>query len=63
MHLWQLGRYHLDVSWNEIHEIRADINWMRIHLCNGECYTFPIGWCKEKARVDVARHKPIKPWE
>ena len=23
----------------------------------------PIGWCKDKAKDEVARYKHIKPWE
>ena len=63
IHLWQLGRHHIDVSWYEIRELRADINHMKIILHNDEVYSFPIGWCKDKARDEIARYKPIKPWE
>lgn len=59
----QLGRHHLDVSWEEIRELRANVNFMKIILCNDECYMFPIGWCREAARFAVEHHKPIKPWE
>ena len=61
--LRHLGRYHIDVSWYEIRELRADINHMKIILHNDEVYSFPIGWCKDKARDEVARYKRIKPWE
>lgn len=63
IHFWQLGRHHIDVSWYEIRELRADINHMKIILHNDEVYSFPIGWCKDKARDEVARYKRIKPWE
>lgn len=63
IHLWQLGCYHIDLRWDEIKELRADINWMRIILLNGDCYTFPIGWCNDKARIDISHHKHILPWE
>ena len=63
IHFWQLGRYHLDLHWEEIRELRADINHMKIILQNGDVYSFPIGWCKEEARLAIARHKKIKPWE
>jgi len=59
----QLGRYHLDLRWEDISELRANINYMKIILHNDECYMFPIGWCKEEARAAIARHKQIKPWE
>lgn len=58
---WQLGRHHLDAKWEEIDEVIADSDWIRIHLNNGECYVFPIGWCKGNAKDEVASHKPIKP--
>jgi hypothetical protein len=63
IHFWQLGRHHIDVSWYEIRELRADINHMKIILHNDEVYSFPIGWCKDKARDELARYKRIKPWE
>ena len=63
MHLWQFGCHHLDVRWEEIHELKANINQMNIILKNGECYMFPIGWCLEKARAAVRRHKQILPLE
>lgn len=59
----QLGRHHLDLRWEDIRELRADINHMKIILQNGDVYSFPIGWCKEEARAAIARHKKIKPWE
>ena len=59
----QLGCHHLDLRWEEIRELRADINHMKIILQNGDVYSFPIGWCKEEARAAIARHKQIKPWE
>lgn len=58
----QLGRHHLDVSWEEIRELRANVNFMKIILRNDECYMFPIGWCKEAARFAVEHHKKIKHW-
>lgn len=63
IHLWQLGRHHLDLRWEKIRELRADRNFMQIVLYNDERYMFPIGWCKEDARFAVERHKKIKPWE
>lgn len=63
IHLRHLGRYYLDVCWSDIKELRRNQNFMQIVLHNGECYMFPIGWCKEKAGAAVARYKPIKPWE
>ncbi len=59
----QLGRHHVDVSWEEIRELRANVNFMKIILCNDECYMFPIGWCREAARFAVEHHKPINAWE
>lgn len=35
----------------------------KIILHNDEVYSFPIGWCKDKARDEIARYKRIKPWE
>ena len=63
IHFWQFGRHHLDLRWDEIRELRADRNQMKLLLHNGEVYYFPIGWYKEGARFAVARHKKINPWE
>lgn len=59
----QLGLHHLELRWEDIRELRANRNFMKIILHNDECYMFPIGWCKEDARFAVERHKKIKPWE
>ena len=61
--IMQLGRHHVDVRWEEIRELRANVSFMKIVLRNNECYMFPIGWCKDAATFAVERHKPIKPWE
>ena len=63
IHLWQLGIHHLDLQWEKIKELRADINYMQIVLHNGDLYMFPIGWCKDAATFAVEHHKPIKAWE
>lgn len=63
IHLWQRGRHQVELRWDEIRLLRADRSWMRIELYDDTCYTFPIGWCLEKARAAVARHKAIKSWE
>lgn len=62
IHLRHQGRYHIDVCWNDIKELRRNQNFMQIVLYNGDCYMFPIGWCKEKAGATIARYKAIKPW-
>lgn len=59
----QYGCHHIDVRWEEIRKLRSNINYMKVELNNGECYMFPIGWCREKARAAVRRNKQIKPWK
>ena len=61
--LRHLGRYHIDVSWYDIKELRREQNFMQIVLHSGDCYMFPIGWCKDGAGDEIARYKRIKPWE
>lgn len=63
IHLRHFGRYHIDVSWHDIKELRSNQNFMQIILHSGNCYMFPIGWCKDKARDEVIRYKQIKPWK
>ena len=61
--LRHIGRYHIDVSWYDIKELRREQNFMQIVLHSGDCYMFPIGWCKDGAGDEIARYKRIKPWE
>lgn len=61
--LRHLGRYHIDVSWYDIKELRREQNFMQIVLHSGDCYMFPIGWCKDGAGDEIARYKHVKPWE
>ena len=61
--LRHLGRYHIDVSWYDIKELRRQQNFMQIVLHSGDCDMFPIGWCKDGAGDEIARYKRVKPWE
>lgn len=61
--LRHLGRYYIDVSWYDIKELRREQNFIQIVLHSGDCYMFPIGWCKDGAGDEIARYKRIKPWE
>lgn len=61
--MYNLGRHHLDVRWDDIRELRGDINFLKIILRNGETYVFPLGWCKTKAAALVTHHKKITPWK